>query len=199
MTRMTRTVSGVSAAVLFAAAAAVVGSISFPGRAAGRLWEFGSAVKESGLAALSPEARVAVERLASARNETVGAALTGVERVMADARQAVARKDLLAGSGRWRGGRYDREDKTWRAQVERDRADGSIAGSISVVGSVLLGPSARVSGRVEGRNVSGVISGDEGQQLATFRGRLGKDGLASGTYTTIDGETGDWSHGDLGW
>jgi hypothetical protein len=188
----------VSGAVAVVAAVAVLGTFSFADLASNPLWDSGSSGLAAELERLSPSAREAVEALATAREETIAAALSDVDRSMAAARERVATKDLVAGVGRWRSSRYDPEDKTWQVQLERDRNDGAIAGTISAVGSSLLGSGARVSGRIDAGAVSGVITDDDGRQLASFCGTVGKEGM-TGTYTTIEGDSGEWSHGEAAW
>jgi hypothetical protein len=191
MTRAVKTVSGVAVAI---AIVAVLVSLSFANL--GLVPPWGSEAEN--LVALSPSARAAVVALATAREETIAVALAEVDRSMAAARERGATTELVAGVGRWRSSRYDPEDKTWQVQLERDRSDGAIAGTISAVGSTLLGSGARVSGRVDGGTVSGTIADDTGRQLASFAGTVGKEGM-TGTYTTIEGDTGEWSHGEAAW
>jgi hypothetical protein len=190
MTRAVKTVSGVAVAI---ATVAVLVSLSFANL--GLVPPWGADAED--LERLSPSAREAVEALATAREETIAAALADVDRSMAVARERGATKDLVAGVGRWRSSRYDPEDKTWQVQLERDRNDGVIAGTISAFGSSLLGAGARVSGRIDAGAVSGVIT-DDGRQLASFSGTVGKEGM-TGTYTTIEGDSGEWSHGETAW
>lgn len=150
------------------------------------------------LAALSPSAREAVEALASGREAVTAAVLAETERSLAAAREAAVTKDLLARAGLWRSATLGTADRSWHVQLERDRRDGTISGTIAVAGSTLLGQAARVDGRIDGEKVSGVITDDSGRQVASFSGTAGEDGMA-GTYTTVDGDSGEWRHGGLGW
>jgi hypothetical protein len=94
------------------------------------------------------------------------------------------------GAGRWESVQDAGEKRDWQIQVER-YDDGAIEGSIVVVGSPYL-HKARLEGRVDGKEVYGVLLGDGEKQVGTFAGTVGDTGL-SGTYRTEHGDSGNWS------
>ena len=94
------------------------------------------------------------------------------------------------GAGRWESTHAAGDKRDWQIEIERF-TDDSIAGSIIVIGSPYL-HKARIEGRVEGKEVYGVLVGDDDKQVGTFTGTIGDAGL-SGTYTTDQGDSGSWS------
>jgi hypothetical protein len=98
-------------------------------------------------------------------------------------------KQQLVGAGHWQS-RHRGDVQTWQIQVKR-LDDDSLTGRITVVGSSLI-QQAKIEGQISGTDVDGVIVGDDDVQIATFTGVIAKQGM-SGTYTTSDGDSGDWS------
>ena len=66
----------------------------------------------------------------------------------------------------------------------------ALSGRVTLMGSPL--DQARIEGQVTGADVDGVLLDDAGTQVGTFSGTITSGGIA-GTYTTADGDTGDWS------
>jgi hypothetical protein len=99
-------------------------------------------------------------------------------------------KQQLVGAGKWQSRRTN-ADNNWHIQVRR-LDDDSLDGRITVVGSPLI-QQARIEGQISGIEVYGVVVGDNDVQVATFTGSVFKGGM-SGTYTTTDGDSGDWSY-----
>jgi hypothetical protein len=95
----------------------------------------------------------------------------------------------LVGAGKWQSRRRG-DVQSWQIQVKR-LDDDSLTGRISIVGSPLI-QQAKIEGQISGTDVDGVIVGDDDVQIATFTGVIAKQGM-SGTYTTSDGDSGDWS------
>jgi hypothetical protein len=99
-------------------------------------------------------------------------------------------KQQLVGAGKWESNRNDNDGQGWHIQLKR-LDDDSLSGRITIVGSPLI-QQARIEGQISGRDVYGVIVGDDNVQVATFSGSVFKSGM-SGTYTTTDGDSGNWS------
>jgi hypothetical protein len=99
-------------------------------------------------------------------------------------------KQQLISAGHWQS-RHRADVQSWQIQVKR-LADDSLTGRITVVGSSLL-QQAKIEGQISGTDVDGVIVGDDDVQIATFTGTLSQAGAMSGTYTTTDGDSGNWS------
>ncbi len=99
-------------------------------------------------------------------------------------------KQQLVGSGHWQSRRSGGDTQGWQIQVQR-MDDDSLSGRITIVGSPLI-QQARIEGQVFGSEVDGVIVGDDNVQLATFTGSIAQRAM-SGTYTTTDGDSGNWS------
>jgi len=95
----------------------------------------------------------------------------------------------LVGAGKWQS-RRSGNDSNWHIQLKR-LDDDSLEGRITVVGSPLI-QQAKIEGQISGSEVYGVVVGDNDVQVATFTGSVFKAGM-SGTYTTTDGDSGDWS------
>ena len=95
----------------------------------------------------------------------------------------------FVGAGSWRH-RNEAARQAWQAQMKRFDDD-SLSGRVVVVGSPLMDHAA-VQGQVTGADVDGVLLDDDGRQVATFSGAIRGAGV-SGTYTTADGDVGDWS------
>jgi hypothetical protein len=94
----------------------------------------------------------------------------------------------FVGGGGWQH-RNDATRQTWHVQLKRFD-DGSLSGRVLIVGSPLL-DHAEIQGQVTGSEVDGVLLDDGGRQVGTFSGTL-SNGTVSGTYTTADGDLGNW-------
>lgn len=94
------------------------------------------------------------------------------------------------GAGRWESAQATGEKRDWQIQIERF-TDDSLAGSIIVIGSPYL-HKARIEGRVDGKDVYGVLIADDDTQVGTFTGTVADTGL-SGTYATKQGDSGTWT------
>jgi hypothetical protein len=117
---------------------------------------------------------------------TITSSTTSIAQLRPDS-EAVGR---AVGAGRWESPNAAGDKRDWQIEIERF-ADDSIAGSIIVIGSPYL-HKARIEGRVEGKEVYGVLVGDNESQVGTFSGTITDSGL-SGTYTTKQGDSGNWS------
>jgi hypothetical protein len=98
--------------------------------------------------------------------------------------------EQLVGAGKWQSRHGGSNTQSWQIQVKR-LDDDSLSGRITVVGSSLI-QQAKIEGQISGTDVDGVIVGDDDVQIATFTGVMAKQGM-SGTYTTSDGDSGNWS------
>jgi hypothetical protein len=98
-------------------------------------------------------------------------------------------KQQLVGAGHWQS-RRRADVQGWQIQVKR-LDDDSLTGRITVVGSSLI-QQGKIEGQISGTDVDGVIVGDDDVQIATFTGVMAKQRM-SGTYTTADGDSGNWS------
>ena len=121
----------------------------------------------------------------SSPRASISAALDGGRR---DAPQL---KQQLVGAGKWQSRRNGTDVQGWQIQLKR-LDDDSLAGRITIVGSPLI-QQARIEGQISGTEVYGVIVGDDDIQVATFNGSLFNGGAMGGTYTTKDGDSGNWS------
>jgi hypothetical protein len=122
------------------------------------------------------------------------------DRIVA-ARASRGKVVALARNGRWRSERSgrvsaadDQPDHGWFVQLQHNTDDGTISGHLGVVGSGLFSDGI-ISGHVDGRSVTGVVTDDSGAQLATFTGTVSRSGMI-GTYLTTDGDSGSWSYDD---
>jgi len=77
----------------------------------------------------------------------------------------------------------------WQVQLKQ-RDDDSLAGRVVIVGSPVL-DHAQIQGQVTGSEVDGVLLDDSGRQVGTFSGAI-RNNRVSGTYTTADGDVGEW-------
>ena len=98
--------------------------------------------------------------------------------------------EQAVGVGRWESAHDDAGKREVQIQIERFD-NNSITGSLIVVGSSYLNKT-RLEGRVEGKEVYGVLVGADSQQIGTFVGMVADSGL-SGTYTTNQGDAGSWN------
>ena len=78
----------------------------------------------------------------------------------------------------------------WQVQLKQ-LDDDSLAGRVLIVGSPVL-DHAQIQGQVTGGEVDGVLLDDRGRQVGTFSGAI-RNNHVGGTYTTADGDVGDWS------
>jgi hypothetical protein len=78
----------------------------------------------------------------------------------------------------------------WQVQLKH-LEDGSLSGRVVIVGSPVL-DHAEIQGQVTGSEVDGVLLDDGGRQVGTFSGSIA-NGTVGGTYSTADGDVGDWS------
>jgi hypothetical protein len=115
---------------------------------------------------------------------------TGPSEAEEDLVDPTAVAERAVGAARWDSAHDDAGKRDLQVQIERLQ-DGSILGSVTVVGSSYLN-NARLEGRVDDKEVYGVLVGTSGQQIGTFSGVVGDSGL-SGTYTTIQGDSGAWN------
>jgi len=104
-------------------------------------------------------------------------------------RKPVIRRQFVAG-GNWQSHRDGLDKRGWQIQMKHFDDD-SLSGRIVIVGSRLQ--QARLEGRVDGTQVYGVLVDDHDSQVGTFTGSIYQNSV-SGTYTTADGDTGDWSY-----
>ena len=96
----------------------------------------------------------------------------------------------FTGGGNWQSQRRDPEQHGWQVQLKHSDDD-SLSGRITVAGSSLI-QNARIEGQVSGNEIYGVLVDDNDAQVGTFTGSIFKQGM-SGTYTTADGDTGNWN------
>ncbi len=117
---------------------------------------------------------------------------------IAAARASRGKVVALARNGRWKSERAGRvsaaDEQPWHVQLQHNTDDGTISGHLGVVGSGLFSDGI-ISGHVDGRSVTGVVTDDSGAQLATFTGTVSRSGMI-GTYLTTDGDSGSWSYDD---
>ena len=118
------------------------------------------------------------------------------ERIAA-VREKRGKVEAFARSGRWksqRGHVDDRQPQPWHVQIERNKEDGSITGTIAVIGSGELGQ-GKIEGWMSGDTAVGVITNGAGNQLATFTGSASGNTI-SGSYETNGSDHGTWSYED---
>jgi hypothetical protein len=97
----------------------------------------------------------------------------------------------IAGAGSWQAdGKAVLATRRWQLDLKRGPGT-ALQGTIAVAESPLVG-FGKVSGRVDGKRVTGVISDARGKFVAQFEGEVSGD-MMSGTYTDRTGGTGDWS------
>jgi len=97
----------------------------------------------------------------------------------------------LARTGHWQSTRFLRQPQAWQVQLQKNTQDGSITGSLRLVGSALF-TQGLITGHVDDTTVAGIVTNASGAQLATFTGSVFAAGM-SGTYATSDGDVGTWS------
>jgi hypothetical protein len=103
---------------------------------------------------------------------------------------AVTARDI-AGSGAFKAdGEKPVPMQRWDLQVTRGD-DNSISGRVNLGGSPLAN-AGNVQGHLVGSNVSGTVTDDDGNKVASFTGTVTASGI-TGTYTDRTGETGSWS------
>lgn len=103
---------------------------------------------------------------------------------------ADAALERVAGHGTWKTTRWHGSPEGWDVQLER-ASDDSIRGRLVTFGSSSLGET-RVEGRIDGQEIYGALVDANNQQIGSFTGSIAKHGM-SGTYTTNDGDQGEWS------
>ncbi len=96
----------------------------------------------------------------------------------------------FVGNGRWESHQTGNGPHGWQVQMKRFDDD-SLSGRAVIVGSPLM-QQVQIRGQVTGTEVDGVLLDDNGVQVGTFSGTAGTNGL-TGTYTTADGDIGNWS------
>lgn len=103
---------------------------------------------------------------------------------------AVTARDI-AGSGAFKAdGKNPAPIQRWDLQVTRGD-DNSISGRVNLGGSPLAN-AGNVQGHIVGTNVSGTVTDDDGNKVASFTGTVTAKGI-TGVYTDRTGETGSWS------
>ncbi len=107
-----------------------------------------------------------------------------------EAPPGIAARDIRGGGAWQTKGKKAAPTQRWDLQVTRGD-DNSIHGRVNLVGSPLA-KTGNVEGHVSGSDVSGTITDDNGNPVATFTGSVGPKGM-SGAYTDRSGETGSWS------
>jgi len=78
---------------------------------------------------------------------------------------------------------------TWSAELTREGT--TITGRLVLPGMREFSTGS-VNGELNGSSVSGSITDDDGNEIATFEGTLGREGF-TGSFETSRGETGSWS------
>jgi hypothetical protein len=104
--------------------------------------------------------------------------------------QVITAREVHSGGGWKTDGKAQRSAQRWNLDVQRSDDD-SIRGRISVADSPLF-TDGNVEGKIDGRIVTGTISDDQGNQIATFTGIVTENGM-SGKYTDRTGEVGEWN------
>ncbi len=110
------------------------------------------------------------------------------------ARTSTANVRQFVAGGNWQSHRDALDKRGWQIQMKHFDDD-SLSGRIIIVGSPRL-QQARLEGRVDGTQVYGVLVDDHDSQVGTFTGSIYQNSV-SGTYTTADGDTGDWSYAGI--
>jgi hypothetical protein len=119
---------------------------------------------------------------------------------IAAGRASRGRVTALNANGHWRSERLANlstrrlREQQWFVQLERNAGDGTVSGHLTVVGSGSL-TGGVIAGRITDTQLSGTVTDDTGAQLATFIGTVNGNAM-SGSYTTHDGDSGDWSYDD---
>jgi hypothetical protein len=112
-----------------------------------------------------------------------------------DQRAAITAR-RLRGGGEWQNATARQAVRQWDLDMTR-ADDDSLSGSVTLVGSPLM-QRGRLRGTIEGRRVSGSVTDEAGNHVATFVGAVTSDGGLQGTYQDRTGEVGRWSwHGQL--
>jgi hypothetical protein len=97
----------------------------------------------------------------------------------------------IAGRGAFKADRQNPMPmQRWDLQVTRGD-DNSISGRVNLGGSPLAN-AGKVQGHIVGTNVSGTVTDDDGNKVASFTGTVTANGI-TGVYTDRTGETGSWS------
>ncbi len=97
----------------------------------------------------------------------------------------------IQGGGQWQtDGTSTTPLQMWGTNVTRG-TDNSISGRVALTGSPLA-DGGNIQGHIIGMGVSGTLTDDSGNQIATFQGTITQAGMG-GTYTDVTGETGSWS------
>jgi hypothetical protein len=104
--------------------------------------------------------------------------------------QTITAREVHGGGGWKTDGKAQRSAQRWSLDVQRSDDD-SIRGRISVADSPLF-TDGNVEGKIDGRIVTGTISDDAGNRIATFTGIVTEIGM-SGKYTDRTGEVGEWN------
>lgn len=105
---------------------------------------------------------------------------------------APLRGSTLRGSGEWQRG--ERGAQRWDIEVTY-RDETTIEGRVTLAGSPLLRTGV-LRGTLDGRRVSGSVSDQHGNQVATFTGAVLPSGLWRGSYQDRTGEVGQWRWND---
>jgi hypothetical protein len=102
----------------------------------------------------------------------------------------------LRGAGAWQtDGKSAKTTQRWSLDVKR-ADDNSLSGRVTFADSPLM-QSGNLKGQIVGNLVTGSMSDDDGNFVATFNGQMNKSGF-TGSYTDRTGETGAWEwDGDL--
>lgn len=148
------------------------------------LQDRGASGGESGVEVVQSE----VERSLEAEREAVRQEISFL-------RERRTEKEVVVRGGEWKSARFEGDTRSWQVQLERDIETGALGGRISVSGSLSMAAAAKVQGQMDGSAVSGIVTDEAGNQLATFSGVVTAEGMV-GTYVTTDGDEGDWSHRD---
>lgn len=111
---------------------------------------------------------------------------------IAAVQQIAAQTVTFSRGGRWHGNLGTPNDQPFSVEVQHNKNDGRIAGRVILAGSQLLS-AGKIAGHVSGSAVSGVVTDDNGSQVATFTGAVSAAG-AGGTYEAANGDTGTWSY-----
>jgi len=77
----------------------------------------------------------------------------------------------LTRTGHWQSTRFVRQPQSWQVQLQQNTQDGTITGSLRVVGSPLFTEGA-ITGHADDTTVAGVVTNASGAQLATSPARF---------------------------